>query len=160
MFLSHNLIFVIGQYLHVLRYNITYQNIKEGTNLINRAQLKGIVIQNIKLNPGISFSTSMPVTKAIQISIFAYLFGMASINGLYPFALSFMAANFLYRRDYIVAGIFSFLGTLTAMRSIVSLRYLGAMGIFLLICNLLTRINRQNEFRFGLTIFFQMCWQV
>ncbi len=127
--------------------------------MINRAQLKWHSYSEHKNSKSRSISflplPSMPVTKeAIQISIFAYLFGMASINGLYPFALSFMAANFLYRRDYIVAGIFSFLGTLKAMRSIVSLRYLGAMGIFLLICNLLTRINRQNEFRFGLTIFF------
>jgi stage II sporulation protein E len=127
--------------------------------LINRAQLKWHSYSEPKHAKSRSMSflsmPSMPVTKeAIQISIFAYLLGMASINGLYPFALSFMAANFLYRRDYILPGLFSFLGTLTAMKSIVSLRYLGAMGLFLLMYNLLNRLNRQNEFRFGMTIFF------
>ena len=98
---------------------------------------------------------SMPVAKeTIQISIFAYLFGMASINGLYPFALSFMAANFLYRRDYILPGIFSFMGTLMAMKSFMSLRYLGAMCIFFIIYILLNRIIRQNEFLFAVTVFF------
>jgi hypothetical protein len=78
---------------------------------------------------------------------------MASINGLYPFALSFMAANFLYRRDYILPGVFSFLGTLIAMKSIISLRYLGAMGIFLLIYFLHKRFYGESELALGAMVF-------
>ncbi len=127
--------------------------------MINRAQLKWHSYSGHKpaksRNMPLLSLPSMPVAKeTIQISIFAYLFGMASINGLHPFALSFMAANFLYRRDYILPGIFSFMGTLMAMKSFMSLRYLGAMCIFFIIYILLNRIIRQNEFLFAVTVFF------
>lgn len=127
--------------------------------MINRAQLKwhsysGQKPAKSRNTPSLSLPSGTVTKEMIQISIFAYLFGMASINGLYPFALSFMAANFLYRRDYILPGVFSFLGIFMTMKSFVSLRYLGAMGIFLIIHTLLNKINRQNEFLLGVTVFF------
>ena len=85
-----------------------------------------------------SISTlSLPLGSAsrefIQLSIFAVLFGMASINGLHPFALSFAAANLIYRESFIVPALFSFLGSLIDMKSAASIRYLAAMAIFFLL---------------------------
>lgn len=84
------------------------------TNLIDRAQLKWQSYSRQKAAKTRSMPfllpTQKPVTKEkIQVSVFGLLFGMASINGLYPFGLSFMAANSLYRGDYILPAFFSFL---------------------------------------------------
>lgn len=126
--------------------------------MINRAQLKwydylGQKSDEFHNTPFASASLKPLAKEVIPVGIIAYLFGMASINGLYPFALSFMAANLLYRKEYILPGIFSFLGTLMAMKSLSSFRYLCAMGIFLLIYNQLNRINWKNEFLFGTAVF-------
>ncbi|WP_213974400.1 stage II sporulation protein E [Tepidanaerobacter acetatoxydans] len=126
--------------------------------MINRAQLKwydylGQKSDEFHNTPFASASLKSLAKEVIPVCIIAYLFGMASINGLYPFALSFMAANLLYRKEYMLPGIFSFLGTLMAMKSLSSFRYLCAMGIFLLIYNQLNRINWKNEFIFGTAVF-------
>jgi len=96
--------------------------------------------------PTLSLSVGHATKEVIHLSIFAFLFGMASINGLYPFALSFTAANFIYRKNFINPAVFSYLGTLVAMKSIISIRYLGAIVIFFIIYTLLNRTNRQNQF--------------
>lgn len=105
--------------------------------------------------PTLSLSVGHATKEVIHLSIFAILFGMASINGLYPFALSFTAANFIYRKNFIIPAVFSYLGTLVAMKSIISIRYLGAIVIFFIIYTLLNRTNRQNQFLLlGLGVFF------
>lgn len=107
-----------------------------------------------------SISTlSLPLGSAsrefIQLSIFAVLFGMASINGLHPFALSFAAANLIYRESFIVPALFSFLGSLIDMKSAASIRYLAAMAIFFFTYSLLRKANRQNRLLLlGLGVFF------
>ncbi|HHX22966.1 MAG: stage II sporulation protein E [Tepidanaerobacteraceae bacterium] len=122
--------------------------------MINRAQLKwhSLSRQTSKRTPTLPFSliSSKPVVKELmRVGVFGFILGMASIDGLYPFGLSFMAANSLYRKDYILPGVFSFLGTLLAMQSIISLRYLGAMGIFLLIFFLHKRFYGESELALG-----------
>lgn len=80
---------------------------------------------------------------------------MASINGLHPFALSFAAANLIYRESFIVPALFSFLGSLIDMKSAASIRYLAAMAIFFFTYSLLRKANRQNRLLLlGLGVFF------
>jgi len=73
-----------------------------------------------------SFLTS----EMAQVVFFAFIFGMATINGLYPFGLAFMASRAFSRKNYLLPGIFSFLGILVVVRMPNSFRYLGAMMIF------------------------------
>ena len=122
--------------------------------MINRAQLKwhSLSRQTSKRTPTLPFSliSSKPVVKELmRVGVFGLILGMASKDLIYPFGLSFMAANSLYRKDYILPGVFSFLGTLLAMQSIISLRYLGAMGIFLLIFFLHKRFYGESELALG-----------
>lgn len=127
--------------------------------MIDRAQLKlpDIFVQETtKSKPAsTSFAPVGQIAKeVIPLSIFSFLFGMASINGLHPFALSFAAANFIYRNNFIIPAVFSYLGTLTAIKSIASIRYLGAIGMFFIIYTLLNRSNRQNQlFLLGIGVF-------
>lgn len=117
--------------------------------MIDRAQLKMadvFVQKSSKSKTEALLSLSAGLTKeAINVSIFAFLFGMASINGLHPFALSFAAANFIYRSNFIIPTVFSYFGTLVTIKSLASVRYLGAIGIFFIIYTLLNRTNRQNQ---------------
>lgn len=128
--------------------------------MIDRAQLKlsDFLVQKSNKSQGMStlFLFAGHITReVIFLSIFALLFGMASINGLFPFALSFVAANLIYRDNFIIPTVFSYLGTLVAMKSIISIRYLGAIGTFFVIYTLLNRTNRQNQhLLLGLGVFF------
>lgn len=83
----------------------------------------------------------------------AFLFGMASINGLYPFGLSYMAAAVLYKKKFITAGLFSFLGLLVALKSPAALRYLGAMALFALSANLFKAKINNRALLTGLLVF-------
>ncbi|NLZ54386.1 MAG: stage II sporulation protein E, partial [Thermoanaerobacteraceae bacterium] len=128
--------------------------------MIDRAQLKlsDYFVQKSakpKKISTLSVSVGQMPKEVIPLSIFAFLFGMASINGLYPFTLSFAAANFIYRNNFIIPTVFSYLGTLVAIKGIISIRYLGAIGIFFIIYTLLNRTNRQNQLLLlGLAVFF------
>ena len=57
--------------------------------------------------PLLSKSLKTKTKEMLGVSVLAILFGIASINGLHPFGLSFLAANVLYRRRYILPTAFS-----------------------------------------------------
>ena len=128
--------------------------------MLGRAQLKlpEIFMQRsgkAKSLPVLSVPMGSATREYVQLGIFALLFGMASINGLHPFALSFAAANLIYRESFIIPAAFSFFGTLIVLKSAVSIRYLAAIGIFFIVYTLLHKSNRQHQLLLlGLGIFF------
>jgi len=120
------------------------------TNLIDRAHIKlsdflAHRTGKTKSVSALPLSVEKTTREFIHISVFALLFGMASINGLYPFALSFAAANFIYRGNFIIPAVFSYVGTLAAMRNIASVRYLAAIIVFFIIYTLIQKTNRYNQ---------------
>jgi len=97
--------------------------------------------------------SSFFLSESLWFNMTAFLFGMASINGLYPFGLSYLAAAMLHRKKSVAAGLFSFAGILLAMRNPAALRYLGAMVLFTLAFNLLKTGTKHKELVAGVTVF-------
>lgn len=101
--------------------------------------------------PVIAVKTALPAEQ-IWFNFSAFIFGMASINGLYPFGLAYMASSALYKKKIISAGIFAFLGTLASLRSPMALRYLFAMVIFAMAYTISPKFRR-GEFMAGFMLF-------
>ena len=125
--------------------------------MINRAHIQW---QNYERARGKWKIRSLPFSESkfflseqLWFNVFAFLFGMASINGLYPFGLSYLAAAVLHRKKFITTAIFSFLGILLAMKSPAALRYLGAMSLFTLGVSFFKTRVKHRELLVGLLVF-------
>jgi len=91
-------------------------------------------------------------SEQIWLYFFGFVFGMASINGLYPFGLAFMASAAVFRNRILSAGVFTFLGLLASIRNPVAFRYLIAMVLFLVTFTIAAK-NRRKEWVPGLLLF-------
>lgn len=103
--------------------------------MIDRAHINGYSYQKEKdsresLFASLAKASDLFNGEMVQASAFALIFGMASINGLYPFGLSFMAACALSKKRFIIPGLFSLMGILIAIQIHGALRYLLAMIFF------------------------------
>lgn len=87
------------------------------------------------------------------VASLAFLFGITSLNGLYPFGLSFTAAIALYKNRLGLGIIFSFLGNLLMIRSLASLRYLLALIIFTLSFLFFENKVREKNYILGVLTF-------
>lgn len=120
--------------------------------MLNRVQVQWHDFKNTRadirsqVKPGVSLDL-------LWLNLFALLFGMAPINGLYPFGLSFPAASILYRKKFVLPGLFSFAGIMISMKSPVAFRYLVTMLLFYVSFNVLKSIVRRKELLAGLLIF-------
>lgn len=125
--------------------------------MINRAHLQWNVYGKREAKEKIrslNFSGSgLLLSEHLWFHLTAFFFGMASINGLYPFGLSYLAAAMLHRKKSIAAGLFSFTGILVAMKNLAALRYLGAMVLFVTAFNILKSKAMHRELTAGLIVF-------
>ncbi|WP_422447748.1 stage II sporulation protein E [Thermoanaerobacterium sp. DL9XJH110] len=121
--------------------------------MINKAQ-----IEFQKFNKGKISSLSLNLTgiissESLWLSLLAFCFGRASLNGLYPFGLSFTAAAALYREKFAAAGLFSLLGIVSAVKSPAALRYFFATAIFTAAFTVLQKHLKPGEFLTAALVF-------
>jgi stage II sporulation protein E len=82
---------------------------------------------------GLFLQRQVSVSEQFWFNLLALLFGMASINGLYPFGLAYTSASVLYRKKFVSACLFTLIGVLLTLRNFTVLRHLGAVLIFTLV---------------------------
>jgi len=96
---------------------------------------------------------SLLFSEQMWFCFFGLIFGMASINGLYPFGLAYMASTTaVYRNRIISVGFFAFLGILVSVRNAVAFRYLISMAIFIIAFTALAK-GRRKEWLPGFLLF-------
>lgn len=100
-----------------------------------------------------SFFEDVSLYDEFWLCALALLFGMASINGLYPFGLSFTAATAFYKRKFILVAFFSFIGNLIMLRDVAALHYLGAILVFTVIFAIFEKTFRTKEYALGILVF-------
>ncbi|MDI3481292.1 MAG: stage sporulation protein [Tepidanaerobacteraceae bacterium] len=93
------------------------------------------------------------LSEGLWFHLTAFFFGMASINRLYPFGLSYLAASMLHGKQYISAGFMAFLGILISIKNPAAFRYLGAMILFAACFNLLISRTSHRELATGIIVF-------
>ncbi len=104
-------------------------------------------------------AAALSVPKQISISepfwfnLLALLFGMASINGLYPFGLSYTATSVLYRKKFVSAGIFSLIGVILAVKSFAFTRHLAAIIVFTLAFLFFEEVLKSKSYLAGVLVF-------
>ena len=101
----------------------------------------------------LSFPKQISVSEQFWFNLLALLFGMASINGLHPFGLSYTATSVIYRKKFVSAGIFSLIGLIFAVKSIIFTRYLVAMIIFILVFLFFEEAFKSKSYLAGVLVF-------
>ncbi len=101
----------------------------------------------------LSFPKQISVSEQFWFNLLALLFGMASINGLHPFGLSYTATSVIYRKKFVSAGIFSLIGLIFAVKSIIFTRYLVAMIIFILVFLFFEEAFKSKSYLVGVLVF-------
>lgn len=100
-----------------------------------------------------SFLKDVSLYDELWLCGLAFLFGMASINGLYPFGLSFTAATAFHKRKFVLVAFFSFIGNLIMLRDVTAFHYLGAILIFAAAFVIFEKIFRTKEYALGILVF-------
>lgn len=125
--------------------------------MINRAHLQWKDYEGIGVKAGPRrlrlLDLKFFASEHLWFHLAAFLFGMASINGLYPFGLSYMAASMLYGKKSAAAGLLAFMGILIAMKNLAAFRYLGAMVLFAACFSILTSKTKHRELAAGIIVF-------
>lgn len=120
--------------------------------MLEKAQVKWDYNNNQAANvPG--FWSKFFTPEIVLTCVFGFLFGHASINGLYPFGLSFVAAMALGKNNTLMAGIFSLLGVSTAIRNYTVLRYFAAIVIFYIAYILSDKLFDNKKIQIGFVVF-------
>ena len=89
----------------------------------------------------------------VHVNIIALLLGMASISGLYPFGISYVAALSFYQKDFLPAALLCSAGTVIALRDVIAIRHLAAIVIFSLAYFALKKVIRKKIYAVGILVF-------
>lgn len=160
---SQYLMYIMG--LATACYGISL--IRRVLNLIDKTQIKWKVpkthkplqfksaqFKTAQVKPISAIKIPEVVPEHLWFDVSAFVCGMASIKGLYPFGLSFTAAAAIHRKRHVPAAAFALAGAVIMLRNLQALRYLAAYAIFLVVFKLLPPAVKHRDYPVSVLAFF------